>query len=946
MQGLCEDHATAKKSTPPTTLGLHPDHGGKPLRTPLFSTLLVRLVLPVTSTTSQDAVLTLIASHRSRHPTSWVFLLALVAVAFHFTTPPAQATENRAAESDQQQLWVGISDARGRPVEGLSADDFRILEGDTVLPVRRVEPLADGVTPWRQVLYFDQLLSDRSTLRRAADALADHAETLTALGTVEVVAADPEPRLLLPATRDSALLAQVLARLALEAGGRDEIGRGRRELLHSSNHPAALLTQARKSEIDLLQRQTDRLTTWLADHGEGDSARPRALWLCAGALALPRDEFFAALGAPGPAAYSRGVGGGSTGTAGRAAEAPVDGLARFLATSGWIALPLTIGGPEEEEQAHSEFDRWRTQAGAVERADAVDLLSILRKRRQQRRAGKNPEGANDDEARADRAALRHLALTPSTELLRQFSRQSGGQPVVSGEEIPALVARLAGRIRLVLGPAAAASPPQPPRLGSVRAIEVGLASDEDRRVIQAPAWIATGTADELGAARVRRLLDSGLSQGRLDLLAQVNLPKATGPTERRATVVAQLRTQLDLTNLPRDPAPPWARTDLRLTLSAETRDGGKVVRQIWVSGQDLSTGEIWEHSAALELPVDIERAALVIETLDGRLHGGDMVSLSFGAPSFTNTESTPEESPAPVLVATTTTTTDTIRRDADGRFLDTVQVRLTELYISVTGKSGAPIRGLTREEFILRQAGVEQPINSVVDAIDLPVTLGLAIDSSSSMFYKLPAVARAAKRLVRGLTPRRDRAFLVAFGPQPRLVEATTDDLDRIDRRLRDLEAEGGTPLWSAIILSLQQLEPQKGKKALVVFLDGADDDGNARYRECLGAAQRSGVPIYLIVMNNEAARTEGKDFRTRSFTSRLDRLAATGAGRVYYVPIDADLEPVYKRIENELRSYYLLTYYSNEARADPTAGIDIEVARKGSSVRTLSGYGPGQSER
>ncbi len=909
--------------------------------------------------------MTLIPSQPSQRP-AWPALLLATCL---LTATPALA-----GDETETTLWVGVSDARGRPVAGLDAGDFRVFEGTAVLPVRRVEPLAASGAPWRQVLYFDQLLSDRPTLRRAADVLATHAEALTGLGTVEIVAADPEPRLLLPATRDSALLAQVLARLALEAGGRDEIGRLRRELLIETSHPGRLIAEARRRESDLRRRQADRLMIWLADHGEGGSNSPRALWLTDGALALPNAAFFAAMTAT---VDSPGLG-AETSAPPQAAvqEAPESSLARFLAASGWVALPLAIAGQEDEEPAGSEFDRWRDQAGAVERADAVDLLAILRRRRQQRERERSRESAStattreqerDEAARIDAAALRRLALTPSADNLERFSRQSGGQALFTAEQVGALIGRLAGRFRLVLGPpvesfpngatgdeavtaTAASEPSRPPnsqptlsRPGATRAIELRLESDNDKRVVVYPSWIASGIPDELGAARVRRLLDLGLSGGQLDLLAQLSLPPATGSSQTLgASVVARLTTQLDLTTLPDEPPQGRQKTDLRLTLSAERSDGSTVLRRILVPEQDLSVGEVWEHSAALELPVDIERAALVIETLDGRLHGGDLASLSLAAPDFADRPAGDEEEVVPAPVSSAAAPTSAIRRSADGRFLDTVEVRLTELYISVTGKGGTPIRGLTREEFSLRQGGVEQPINSVLDAVDLPVTLGLAIDSSSSMFYKLPAVSRAAKALVRSLTPQRDRAFLVAFGPQTRLVQSTTAELSRIDRRLRDLEADGGTPLWSAIILSLEQLEQQKGKKALVVFLDGADDDGNARYRECLTAAQRSGVPIYLIVMNNEAARTEGRDFRTRSFTSRLDRLAATGAGRVYYVPIDADLKPVYSRIENELRSYYLLTFYARDTKADPTSGIDIKVARKGSSVRTLSGYRPG----
>jgi len=276
------------------------------------------------------------------------------------------------------------------------------------------------------------------------------------------------------------------------------------------------------------------------------------------------------------------------------------------------------------------------------------------------------------------------------------------------------------------------------------------------------------------------------------------------------------------------------------------------------------------------------------------------------------------------------------------RFTESVDVRLVELYVTVTDRDGEPVSGLSAEDFTVRENGTPQTLSTAVPSGDLPILLGLAVDTSASMFVKLEPVSRAARDLVQGLVPGRDRAFVVGFGPEPRLIRPPTDDLIEVADALRNLEPAGRTPLWGSIAYSLDELMAYRGKRALVVFFDGADEDGNRPYREALGRARQVGVPIYLIIMNNEAARTEGRDFSTRTFISRLERLAATGGGDVYFVPTHADLAPIYQRIERELRSAYLLTYYPDVPLA---AGGErtVQVAVPGHSyrVRTLSGYRP-----
>jgi Ca-activated chloride channel family protein len=268
-----------------------------------------------------------------------------------------------------------------------------------------------------------------------------------------------------------------------------------------------------------------------------------------------------------------------------------------------------------------------------------------------------------------------------------------------------------------------------------------------------------------------------------------------------------------------------------------------------------------------------------------------------------------------------------------------LQVNLMELYVVVTDRRGHPVRGMTQEQFRILESGQQQEIATFNDAGDLPLTVGLAIDSSASMFVKLPEVQFAAAEFVRNLTTRRDRVFVVGFGSQPRMARTTTSDLPEVVDSLSRLKPDGKTAIWQAIVYSLVQLQGVPGKKALIVYSDGADEDPDFSYRTCLQFARRVGVPIYIILSNNEIVRTEGKGLSVRGFLDRLENLAESVGGRVFLARVGDDMDAVYQTIEEELRSQYLVGYYSRDMGGKEWRKVEVAVAKSGLKARTIAGY-------
>ncbi len=268
-----------------------------------------------------------------------------------------------------------------------------------------------------------------------------------------------------------------------------------------------------------------------------------------------------------------------------------------------------------------------------------------------------------------------------------------------------------------------------------------------------------------------------------------------------------------------------------------------------------------------------------------------------------------------------------------------LDVDLVELYVVVTDRRGRPVRGLGRDSFLVLEEGVEQKLAGFGDAGDQPLTVGLAIDSSASMFVKLPGVQDAAASFVQSLRTRRDRAFVVGFGNEPQLTRDTTSDMSGVVDGLYRLKPGGQTAIWKAVVYSLVQLQGAGGKKALIVFSDGADEDPDFSYRTAFEFARRVGAPIYFIVSNDEIHRTAGKSLTVRGFLGRLRKLTSEVGGKVYLTRVTDDLEDVYRDIEEELRSQYLISYYAQDLGGTRWRRVTVEVTEPGAEARTLSGY-------
>ncbi|HKH46150.1 MAG TPA: VWA domain-containing protein [Thermoanaerobaculia bacterium] len=886
---------------------------------------------------------------------SWLsFLSSLFLLAFQISAEapaPVPTTESG--------LAVEALDRRDAPLREPKTENFAVTEEGVP---RRVLGVETG-KPWRVVVYVDRILAGTRSVRGAAGLLAAQAQELTALGPVEVVIAEPEPRPALLPTRDPAVLDDALSRLLLTGDGRDDLRVLRQRFLAEVGAPtdrpedqAERLEEAVAAEARLAGHQQDVLLEWLADaRGQGG---PRVLFLVSDGFDLdPRAPY---LGWISDRARRSALGAGLADPS--LAERSRD-LARSAAALGWTVLPMPVGN-----QKLPELGRWRTQS--TEQVPIGVVVTPGRKKKDEAPAEPAPPELADP--RAPLAAL---------------AEETGGEVLTTQSATANALARLRSRVWVRYEAPA-------PSDGALHPIEVRVASAEKTK---AGRWSGPAVPDVIAVRRAQRLLAeeednedlpaaamlrqvvdaSGIASWLLELRpeepARQRLTLAI-PSGSESMTTQRLLSPADLADgvwrvplsLPSgadriavvldDPAGgPWGSRLLPVvTEQAEEEEDDEPILEVaeapvrtkpW-SGRGV---RIVSPAGGKAIgPVDVEiDLRLPPERRLERLEifwNDELAATLYGAP-YRHRVNVPRERPVGYLRASAllddgTTAEDAVllNSTAMGERLD---VRLVELYVVVTDRNGRPVRGLTRNDFRLLQDGRDQAIAGFDDAGSSPLSLGLAFDSSASMFLKLPDVREAARTLLTGGLSARDRALLVDFDSEPRLVTGITGDLATVSSGLDVMRADGGSDLFEAIVFSLQKLQGVAGRKALVVYSDGIGEGEKTSYRTCIREARRSNVPIYLIVTNQKAARAAESGILEPldSYAERLDRLAAATGGRAFFVMPSQNLREVYDNILRELRSQYLLTYYPREAAPEVWRKVGVEVKGRGYQARTVSGF-------
>ncbi len=271
-----------------------------------------------------------------------------------------------------------------------------------------------------------------------------------------------------------------------------------------------------------------------------------------------------------------------------------------------------------------------------------------------------------------------------------------------------------------------------------------------------------------------------------------------------------------------------------------------------------------------------------------------------------------------------------------------VSTRVVEISAVVKGKDGAPRGGMTKDDFVLKQDGKEEPIHYFSQGSELPLTMALLVDTSGSQRTFIGDEVRASDVFFETMLERKeDRAMLVQFDTRVRQLRGMTNSAGALHLSLLNLGMQpgsqsataGGTLLNDAVaVVAKDALAKEKGRKAMVILTDGGDNGSRATVAEAVEQAQRSDVQIYAILYSAweglggspAAGRTGGRD----PGQELLGKLAESTGGRVFTVSRALGLREIYAEIAQDLRLQYEVGY-TPPADVQPNSYHRLELRAK-----------------
>ncbi len=279
----------------------------------------------------------------------------------------------------------------------------------------------------------------------------------------------------------------------------------------------------------------------------------------------------------------------------------------------------------------------------------------------------------------------------------------------------------------------------------------------------------------------------------------------------------------------------------------------------------------------------------------------------------------------------------------NGRYTLRTNAYEVRLNASVIDSSGQTVENLTQDAFHVYEDGVPQTIIGFRHE-DVPVSLGILIDSSGSMYDKRAAVDAASLDLVR-LSNRQDEAFLVDFSSEAYIDQDFTGSIDKLQQGLAYIKSSGGTAMYDAVIASADYLSKnaKRSKQVLLIVTDGDDNASSGTLEQTIRRVQDlDGPAIYCIglLFGEDVSHSESRHSR-----EVLTELSAQTGGQAYFPRSLKDVDGIARAVAQDIRQQYTIEYRSTKS---PELGgyrqIHVEAKEKGFrglQVRTRPGYFP-----
>ena len=277
-------------------------------------------------------------------------------------------------------------------------------------------------------------------------------------------------------------------------------------------------------------------------------------------------------------------------------------------------------------------------------------------------------------------------------------------------------------------------------------------------------------------------------------------------------------------------------------------------------------------------------------------------------------------------------------QDSDVTF--STNVKVVSMLATVLNKQGQIVHDLTKDDFAIAENGKPQVVKYFSRDTDLPLTLGLMVDTSMSQVNVIGAERAASFRFVdQVLREKTDQVFVMKFDMAVHTAQELTSSRDKLRQALAFVDTPtrnelrnqygGGTLLFDAVVKASRDIMSQRqGRKALIVMSDGGENGSDASIQESIDAAHRADTMIYSILFGG----TEGR--------SILQRMSKETGGGYFEVTKKFTIDQVFGAIQDELRSQYNLGFISDvPVRISEFRKLQLTVKEKGFTVQARDKY-------
>src|SRR6202166_3596928 len=276
-----------------------------------------------------------------------------------------------------------------------------------------------------------------------------------------------------------------------------------------------------------------------------------------------------------------------------------------------------------------------------------------------------------------------------------------------------------------------------------------------------------------------------------------------------------------------------------------------------------------------------------------------------------------------------------------------VQVNLVNLFATVRDKHKAIVTGLKQDDFQVYEDGQLQEITYFSAESNLPITVGMLMDTSGSEYYMLSGEKEAGSRFLARVMRKGELGMGMSFDTDVDLLADFTDDRGMLNRAINRAQINapsggmivqrplpssgtGGTNFYDAVYLAAHdKLSDEAGRKAIVILTDAEDTGSKVKLQDAIESAQRTDTVVHILLV-----AADGGDQNVAK------KLTDETGGRMIVVRSEKNLEQAFDQISEELRSQYTIGYIpTNKSRDGSYRKIKVELKNKEYCALAPRGY-------